>query len=206
MEGEASNPSDSELVANLGWVQRLALSLARDRDRDAADDLAQDVARVWLEKRPALAHGPRGWLASVVRKLALDRARSEDARKAREQTASRPEGESFEVAERGARQRCVVEAVMQLAEPYRSTILYRYLDGLETHEVATRMGVSDATARKRVERGLAILRERLDREFGSRSSAWAIALLEPGLHSAVFKGVGLMNLKWLAAAGVVVLL
>ncbi|NOT32489.1 MAG: hypothetical protein HOP15_18745, partial [Planctomycetes bacterium] len=55
MDGDASNPRDRELVANLGWVQRLALSLARDRD--AADDLAQDVARVWLEKRPALGAG-----------------------------------------------------------------------------------------------------------------------------------------------------
>ncbi len=68
------------------------------------------------------------------------------------------------------------------------------------------MWVPESTVRKRVERGLDLLRERLDREFGSRSSAWAIALLEPGLHSAVFKGVGLMNLKWSAAAGVVILL
>jgi len=195
---------DSQLVEHLGWVQRLALSLARDRD--AADDLTQDVARVWLEKRPALAGGPRSWLAAVTRKLALDRARSEVSRKARERSAARPEGESFEVVERGARQRRVVEAVMQLAEPYRSTILYRYLDGLSTSEVAARMSVPEATVRKRIERGLALLRERLDREFGSKSNAWAIALLEPGLRTAVLKGVGIMSMKWVGAAGAAVLL
>ncbi len=195
---------DSQLVEHLGWVQRLALSLARDRD--AADDLAQDVARVWLEKRPAHSDGPRGWLANVARKLALDRARSEISRKARERSAARPEGESYEVVERGARQRRVVEAVMQLAEPYRSTILYRYLDDLSTREVAERMNVPEATVRKRIERGLALLRERLDREFGSKSNAWAIALLEPGLRTAVLKGVGIMSMKWIAAAGVIALL
>src|SRR5690349_18536284 len=195
---------DSQLVENLGWVQRLALSLARDRD--AADDLSQDVARVWLEKRPALADGPRGWLAAVTRKLALDRARSEVSRKAREHSAAKPEGESFEVVERGARQRRVAEAVMQLAEPFRSTILYRYLDGLSTREVAQRMNAPEPTVRKRIERGLALLRERLDREFGSKSNAWAVGLLEPGLRTAVLKGVGIMSVKWIAAAGAVALL
>ncbi len=68
------------------------------------------------------------------------------------------------------------------------------------------MGVPEATVRKRIERGLALLRERLDREFGSKSNAWAIALLEPGLRTAVLKGVGIMSLKWIAAAGAVALL
>jgi len=204
MDGDATNPREHELVENLGWVQRLALSLARDRD--AADDLAQDVARVWLEKRPVLSDGPRGWLAAVARKLAIDRARAELSRKAREQSAAKPEGESYEVVERGARQRRVVEAVMQLAEPYRSSVLYRYLDGLSTREVAERMNTNEATVRKRLERGLALLRERLDREFGSNSNNWALLLLEPGLRSAIFKGVGIMSLKWSVAAGVVALL
>ena len=194
---------DSQLVEHLGWVQRLALSLAKNRD--AADDLTQDVARVWLEKRPALASGPRSWLAAVTRRLAVDRARSETARKAREHSAARPEGESYEVVERGARQRRVVEAVLQLAEPYRSTILYRYLDDLPTHAVAQRMGVPEATVRKRIERGLALLREKLDREFGAKSNAWAFGLLEPGLRAALLKGVGIMSVKWIVAAGVALL-
>jgi RNA polymerase sigma-70 factor (ECF subfamily) len=203
MDGEFSNLSDRDLVANLGWVQRLAVSLARNGD---ADDLAQDVARVWLEKRPALVHSPREWLASVARKLALDRARSEDSRAARERSVARTEAQSFEVVERGARQRRVVDAVLQLDEPYRSTILYRYLDDLSTREVALRMGVLEPTVRKRVERALALLRERFEREHGARADAWFLALLEPGLRNAAFKGVGLMSMKWIAAASLLVLL
>lgn len=203
MDGDLHDPRDAELVANLGWVQRLALSLAHNRD--AADDLAQDVARVWLEKRPAHADGPRGWIANVARKLARARSQSEAARREREKRSARPEGETYEVVERSARQKRVVEAVQGLAEPYRSTILYRYLDGLSTREVAERMQTSEANVRKRLERGLALLRERLDREFGSHSNNWALLLLEPGLRSTVWKGVGIMSMKWIAAAGAVVL-
>ncbi|HUR29072.1 MAG TPA: sigma-70 family RNA polymerase sigma factor, partial [Planctomycetota bacterium] len=151
-------------MSNLGWVQRLALSLARNPD--AADDLTQEVARVWLERRPELdepARGIRSWLAAVTRKLAVDRARSEAARRARERSVARDElaHDTFEVVERGAWQKRVTEAVMELQEPYRSTMLYCYLDQLPTRVVAERMDVKEATVRKRLERGLALLRLRL---------------------------------------------
>lgn len=204
MDAEATNPRDAELVEHLGWVRRLAL--AQVRDRHAADDLAQEVARVWLEKRPLLAGGPRSWLAAVTRRLAIDRARSEVSRTARERSTSRTEAATFEVVERGARQRRVFDAVLELAEPYRSTILYRFFDDLPTREVARRMAVPEATVRKRVERGLALLRERLEREFGAESNAWAVALLEPGARAALWKGTALMSTKWFAAAGALALL
>src|SRR5438477_8682130 len=161
MDSQPSIPGAADLVANLGWVQRLALSLARDNH--AADDLTQEVARVWLERRPELANPPRGlraWLATATRNLARDRARSERARCAREQAVARPEADAdtYEVVERGAWQKRVTEAVMSLAEPYRSTILYCYLDQLPTRSVAERMGAREATVRKRLERGLAVLR------------------------------------------------
>lgn len=204
MDAEATDPRDADLVEHLGWVRRLAL--AQVRDRHAADDLVQEVARVWLEKRPALSGGPRSWLSAVTRRLAIDRARSDASRRSRERSASRPDVGTFEVVERGARQRRVFDEVLELSEPYRSTILYRYFDDLPTREVAQRMGVPEATVRKRVERGLALLRERLEREFGAGSGAWAVALLAPGLENAVWKGTGLMTLKWIAAAGAVLLL
>lgn len=184
MQGEGTTPRDEELLANLDWVQRLALALTRDRD--AAADLTQDVARVWLEKRPRLPEGARGWLAGVLRRLVVDRARSEGARRAREHSAARPEGTDGEldVVERGARQQRVAQAVLELEEPYRSTLLYHYLDGLDTRAVARRTGTTEATVRKRLERGRARLRERLDREFGAPASAWAFALFEPGIEAA----------------------
>jgi RNA polymerase sigma-70 factor (ECF subfamily) len=168
-----------DLVANLSWVQRLAFSLARNRD--AADDLTQEVARVWLERRPELSDRPRGlkaWLAAVTRRLARDRLRSEQARHAREQSVARPEGtdDTYEVVERGTWQKRVTEAVMELSEPYRSTILYCYLDQLPTASVAERMGVREATVRKRIERGLALLRLRLGGETADGRTSRALLL------------------------------
>jgi RNA polymerase sigma factor (sigma-70 family) len=181
MRGEGTTSSDHELLANLDWVRRLALALTRDSE--AAADLTQDVARVWLEKRPRLTAGPQAWLAGVLRRLALDRRRSESARRVRERSAARPErSEELDVVERGARQQRIAQAVLELEEPTRSTILHRYLDGLDTGEVARRMGVTEATVRKRLERGRARLRERLDREFGVPAGVWAFATFEPGLE------------------------
>ena len=141
MDREQSHPSAAELVSNLGWVQRLALSLARDPH--AADDLTHEVARVWLERRREHADAPRSlraWLAAVTRNLARDRARSDQARRAREHAVARREcdDDAFEVVERGAWQQRATEAVMELPEPSRSTILYIYLDQLSTRRIFRR--------------------------------------------------------------------
>jgi RNA polymerase sigma factor (sigma-70 family) len=212
MDREQLQPSAAELVSNLAWVQRLALSLARNPD--AADDLTQEVARVWLEQQKGQTDEPRSlraWLAAVTRNLARDRARSDRARRAREQSVARreSEGDSYEVVERGEWQKRVTEAVMELDEPYRSTILYCYLDQLPKRAVAERMGVSEAAVRKRVERGLALLRVRLggvsDEPHGARALlvAWLGPLMTKGksletLWTAVrakFAGVLLMTMN-----------
>src|SRR2546423_856424 len=88
-------PNDSlhaELVAQLGWVQRLARAIVRDDA--AAEDVTQDVVRAALERRePILGSidGLRAWLSVVARRLAISRLRSDAARKTRERAASRDE-------------------------------------------------------------------------------------------------------------------
>src|SRR5262249_58522472 len=74
------------------------------------------------------------------------------------------------------------DAVRARAEPYRTAILLRYLRDLPVDEVARRTGVPVATLRSRVQRGLALLRSRLDRRHGSRA-AW-VALLGPAPFAA----------------------
>ncbi len=221
MDSARRDAWEADLTSNLAWVRRLALAIVRD---DAlADDVAQDVMWTALrshDRRPTSLGGLRAWLKSVVRSTAIDRARSESARRSREQAVSRSEAEggSPEAVERGARSQRVVEAVMQLAEPYRSVILLRYLDQLPMAEVARRTDASETTVRKRVTIGLGLLRTRLDREFGTDARGWATLLLGTqsqaartsiGAHvgiAAVIQGVILMHVKWIAAGVAVVLL
>lgn len=192
MTAERPAPADDDLARHLPFVRRLALALVRHPAQ--ADDLAQDAAAAWLAQRDgwqARAGGLRAWLARAVRSLAIDRGRAERARRAREAAmAAGVAGESLlerpdELLARLERQRQVVAAVQQLPEPYRATIVSRYLDELSCEAIAQRSGVPAATVRKRCERGLALLRERLDGAAGGRSGAFGLSLLEPYLRRQV---------------------
>ena len=59
-----------------------------------------------------------------------------------------------ELAERADTLRCVVQAVVELDEPYRETILLRYFEGLAIDAVAARMNAPLETTRARIRRGL----------------------------------------------------
>lgn len=216
---------EAELIGQLGWVRRLAASLVRDGD--AAADIAQEVARDWVVRRPAWAErglGLRRWLRRATRSRSVDHLRAERARRAREcACATVPSVEDAQgVLDRLERQQRVAEAVASLPEPYRSTLLHRYLDELPTRTVAERTGVSEAAVRKRIERGLELLRARLDGEFGTDTRAWALLLLGPswgadasvapaaiggGGHLAtILQGAGLMvGKKTVVVAGSMVL-
>lgn len=206
-----ATPSDpaarlaSELLANVAWVHRLARALVGDAAD--AEDLAQETLRVSLTRPPdATARGARlrGWLARVARRLVIDRARSDSRRALREQATAPPDSspEPIDVVARSARQQRVVQAVMALDEPFRTTVLLRWFDELPVREIASRMETNEALVRKRLERALARLRQQLDREFGSETKQWAGALL-------AFQGAAAMATKtktvWAAAAAIAVL-
>lgn len=160
------------------------------RDATAAEDVAQETWRVTLAQPPGRVEGGarlRAWLGGVARRLAVDRVRADRSRAIREAASAPHDAQSqphepHEIVLRSARQQRVVAAVMSLAEPYRSTVLYRYFDELPTREVAARMAVSEEVVRKRLERGLAQLRQQLDAEFGAPTRQWASVLLAgPGV-------------------------
>jgi RNA polymerase sigma factor (sigma-70 family) len=169
-----------ELLASTRWVRRLAGHLVRD---DAADDLAQEtwVAAVGAP-RPAEVALPT-WLAGILRNLRRMRARSEGRRSAHEQAAATdaalaPTPESPEAAlERVELDQLLGKLVLALDEPYRSTIVLRYYEGLTASEIARRTDVPAGTVRWRLKEGLDRLRADLDARWGRRE-AW-IAVLVP---------------------------
>jgi RNA polymerase sigma-70 factor (ECF subfamily) len=167
------------LLKQAEFVRTLARSLLKDEH--LADDVAQDTWVAAIERAPSQVVNLRAWLATVVRNFVTRRHRGESRRKHRERECARFEVvEASELDESHAAAsesilRSVTNAVLALDEPYRSTVLLRYFEGLEPGAIAARQGVSIATVRSRLQRALVQLRARLDREHGDRS-AWGAVL------------------------------
>ncbi|MEO6711583.1 MAG: sigma-70 family RNA polymerase sigma factor [Planctomycetota bacterium] len=196
---DARLPFDApeNLLAESEWLARLARSLTAKSD-DAAD-LAQDTLVAALQHPPDPDRPLRPWLARIAHNLAIRRGTSAAHRETREAFVARREAlaSTSEVVERVAMQRTVVEAVLSLDEPYRSTLLLRYWDDLAPRRIAARTGVPVETVRTRLKRGLAMLRERLDRRHGGRET-WMSALLPiakgaVGAGASIAGGIFAMN-------------
>ena len=197
MEAIPDAVNTEALLAHADWVRALARTLVADPNR--ADDVAQEAWVAALENPPRDARNLRGWFASVVRNAASQARRSETRRTAREQAAAREEGvpDTAELVARASLQRDLVGHVLALEEPYRRTILLRFFQGLEVREIAQQEGVELSTVRTRLQRGIAKLRERLDREHGERSD-WlpaVAALARPVAPAAVAVAAG----TWIAS-------
>jgi len=198
------------LLAHRDWVRRLARALARDES--GADDLEQEAWLRAMRRPPSHAASLRGWLGTVLRRLAVDRGRSERSLARREESASRGEATvpspADLVAEAEAHRR-VVEAVLSLEEPYRTTVLLRWFEDLPPTELARRLGVPVETVRSRLRRAGERLRERLggDRDGGSAWKAALLPLVARGQPDPVapwtgvpWKGVAIMGAKSTKAA------
>jgi RNA polymerase sigma-70 factor (ECF subfamily) len=180
MTEHAAPPPLDELLARRDWVRRFARTLAHD---DAtADDLAQDTMLAAIEHPPREAAAPAGWLRRVLLRRAMNRARGERRRDEREALRAMPPASPSpaDVVSTAESHRRVVEAVLALEEPYKTTVLLRFFEDLPPREVAARMGVPVETVRARVRRAVERLRERLDEEHGGRRAVWLAPLLADG--------------------------
>jgi DNA-directed RNA polymerase specialized sigma24 family protein len=73
-------------------------------------------------------------------------------------------------------QRLVAELILELEEPYRSTVLLRFYEERTASEIARREGVAAATVRWRLKEGLGRLRARLDERHQGQRRAWVLAM------------------------------
>jgi RNA polymerase sigma-70 factor (ECF subfamily) len=165
-----------QLLAHADWVHRLARSLVRDPN--LADDLAQETCLA------AWSRGPgdgdlRGWLATVLRNGIRESVRHSLRRARRERVAARPESapSSDDVVQRLTLHKDLAEAVHRLGEPYRTAIVLRFFESMPPRRIAARLAVPVATVRTRIARGLALLRERLDRQWAGGQRGGLAALL-----------------------------
>lgn len=128
----------------------------------AGQDGAEDVAQEALLAAQRAGIDSPGWLYAVTYRRAVDRLRRAGrASAAKAELAQRVESQpsAAEVAagrEQASQLRARLEEV---SEPFRSALRLRYLEGLAFGEVAERLGTPERTARSRVARGLAQLRQ-----------------------------------------------
>ncbi|MFH0944594.1 MAG: sigma-70 family RNA polymerase sigma factor [Planctomycetota bacterium] len=202
-----------DLEQHVEWLRRLAHSLVHDDQ--SADDIAQQTWLKALERRPDTGRPLRAWLTTVVRNFARLRhraaARRTVGRKLLDGDIEAPP--TVDVVARAESVGRLANALVQLGEPYRTTVLLRYAEGLSSAAVAERMGVPEGTARWRLKRGLDQLRERLS-EKGDRGQKVLGALLLPAMQLdrplalTMVAGGALMTVKSaivVAAAGVLAL-
>jgi RNA polymerase sigma-70 factor (ECF subfamily) len=149
---------DQDAFARLyaGYARMIhAILLGRIPRRDV-DDLVQDVfltayTRIRELREPA-AFG--GWIATIARNRATDYLRqAREQEKLPEDLAGGDpiETETF----------AVLEAVRQLPEAYRETLLMRLVEGMTGAEIAERSGLTPASVRVNLHRGMKLLREKL---------------------------------------------
>lgn len=185
MDSEPQIIDREQLLAHAAWIKALARSLVFDQAR--VDDMVQETWLVALDCRPRTIRNPRAWLAGILRNVVRREARGDRRRQRREELVARPDRDDGDddLVARAEWHRVLVDAVLKLREPYRSTILAIDLEGESVASAARRQGISAATMRSRRARALQMLRERLDDDQGGRRR-WSLALLPLALP----KGAG----------------
>ena len=132
-----------------------AILLGRVPRRDV-DDLVQDVfvaayTRI-RELRDPAAFG--GWIATIARNRATDYLRR--VHEATELPDDLPGGDPID-----AGTFAVLDIVRKLPEAYRETLLMRLVEGMSGNEIAERSGLTPASVRVNLHRGMKLLREKL---------------------------------------------
>ena len=126
--------------------------------RDEADDLAQDVFLTAYRKldslRDANAFGP--WIAMIARNRAMDFHRTRhETEDLSEEIAHASSSEEEAEASRA------LEAIRCLPDAYRETLVLRLVEGLTGPEIAAKTGLTPASVRVNLHRGMKLLREKL---------------------------------------------
>jgi RNA polymerase sigma-70 factor (ECF subfamily) len=126
---------------------------------DEVDDLVQDVFLVALERLSSLRNPSAfaGWLAAIARNHAADYHRRPRAPAEAAPPAAAADGPRAEMLE-------VLAIIGGLPDAYRETLALRLVEGMTGPEIAERTGLTPASVRVNLHRGMKLLRVRLGRD------------------------------------------
>jgi RNA polymerase sigma-70 factor, ECF subfamily len=150
--------------------QVLGVALRVLRDRSLAEEVSQEVlVEVW---RKAIAFDPErgsgsGWITTLAHRRAVDRVRSEQASRDRDDRVSRrDEVRAFDEVADEVQIRLdhwqVRRALATLTERQREAIELAYFGGHTYRDVARVLGIPEGTAKSRLRDGLLRLRAALE--------------------------------------------
>jgi RNA polymerase sigma-70 factor (ECF subfamily) len=127
--------------------------------RPEVPDLVQDVFLQAMERMRGLrdpqAFG--GWLATIARNRATDHLRRAPlVSELPEDLAAAAEPDRTEAL-------AMLAVIRDLPEAYRETLVLRLVEGMTGPEIAARTGLTPASVRVNLHRGMKLLRERLER-------------------------------------------
>jgi RNA polymerase sigma factor (sigma-70 family) len=191
---DGSEPAFTELVRqHIGLVYSAALRQVNG-DAAAAEDVTQAVFANLARNAPRLVRHTSlpGWLYTSTRYQAAKARRADGRRRAREQQAcamnqvlhaddSDPVWHELRPV--------LDEVIHELKVPDREAVLMRYFERLPLAEVGVRLGLSENTARMKVERALDKLRAALARRGVTSSTAALAGLLTQQAVGAVPAGL-----------------
>jgi RNA polymerase sigma factor (sigma-70 family) len=111
-----------------------------------------------------------GWIYRVVRNRAINAARSKSRRSRRELAASRREMGFDKAGEKRLDAAAASAALQALPLAERESIVARLWGGLSFDEIARLTGSSISSVYRNYQRGIAAMRERLDRPCQTKNS------------------------------------
>lgn len=124
--------------------------------RAEVDDLGQDIFLHAYRKlhtlRDAAAFGP--WIAMIARNRAVD-----FHRRSRETVELTDDVRDSNTSD--ARANEILELIRNLPDAYRETLVLRLVEGMTGPEIAARTGLTPASVRVNLHRGMKLLREKL---------------------------------------------
>ena len=129
--------------------------IARPGNNDV-DDIVQDVFMAALERlhelREPAAFG--GWLAQIARHRATDHGRRLRVMEPLADDVTVRDPDHLEAL-------AILETVRSLPDAYRETLILRLVEGMSGAEIADRTGLTPASVRVNLHRGMKLLREKL---------------------------------------------